>query len=89
MTDVTTMFNDLFQALFFGNGNLFGLLLVLLIIFIMVMVYPKSGLLLLPVSVFWGINYLNNDLGWHGLIMFLLSVFIMFDLAYNLHKHKG
>jgi len=88
MTDVTTMFNDLFTALFYGSGSWFGLLLVELVIFILVMIYPKSGLLMLPITIFWGISYLDNDLGWHGLIMFLTSVFIMFDLAYSIHKHK-
>lgn len=88
MTDVTTALNDLFNVLFYGSGAWLGLLLMLLLIFGLIIKYPKAGLLMLPVTVFLGINYLNNDLGWHGLIMFLTSTFIMFDFAYSAHKHK-
>jgi len=40
-----------------------------------------SGVLLFPVSIFLAIEYLNKDLGWQSLIMFVTSVFILVYMA--------
>lgn len=89
VSDITTAFNELFTVLFYGQGVWLGLLLLLMLMLGISIKYPRAGLLMLPVSVFLGVDYLGHDLGWHSLIMWLASVFILLDLAYALHKKEG
>lgn len=86
VSDVTTAINELFTALFYGSGSWLGLLLFIMFILGITLKFPKAGLLMLPVAVFLGVTYLENDLGWQAIIMWLASVFILLDIAYTLHK---
>ena len=69
--------DDVFNALFFGSGSWLGLLLFLAIMIGLLIKTEWSGVLLLPITVFLGIAYLNQDLGWHAIIMFFTSIFIV------------
>ncbi len=86
MSSVTTALNDLFTVLFYGSGAWLGLLLLLIMILGISVKFKKAGLLMLPVSVFLGVEYMTNSLGWHALIMWLASVFILLDMAFSLRK---
>lgn len=70
-----------FDELFFGTGAWLGLLLLLALIMVLSAKIKYSGVLMLPVSIFLGIAYLDNDLFWHGIIMFFCAVFVVINLA--------
>jgi hypothetical protein len=70
-----------FQELFYGSGAWLGLILLLALITVLSARIKYTGVLLLPVSIFLGIDYLNNDLMWHGIIMFFCAVFVVINLA--------
>jgi len=74
-------FQDFFLELLYGSGSWFGILLLLAFIIGLLMRWKYSGVLLLPVTVFLAIDYLNNDLAWHSIIMFVSSVFIIVYMA--------
>jgi len=74
-------FQDFFLELLYGTGSWFGVLLLLAFIIGLLMRWKYSGVLLLPVTIFLGIDYLNNDLGWQSIIMFASSVFIIVYMA--------
>jgi len=74
-------FQDFFFELLYGSGSWFGVLLLLAFIIGLLMRWKYSGVLLLPVTVFLAIDYLNNDLAWQSMIMFVTSVFIIVYMA--------
>jgi len=74
-------FEDFFFELLYGSGSWFGVLLLLAFIIGLLMRWKYSGVLLLPVTVFLAIDYLNNDLAWQSIIMFVSSVFIIVYMA--------
>jgi len=80
--------DDVFTALFFGTGSWLGLLLFITLILGVTFAWKYGGLLMMPVSVFLAINYLDNDLGWHGLIMVLVAIFIIGSMVYAEKKGK-
>jgi len=72
--------DEAFESLFFGSGSWLGLLLFLILITGLLFKWKSMGVLLLPVTVFFGIEYLNKGLKWQSMIMFLSSIFILFYL---------
>lgn len=68
---------DVFIALFFGAGSWLGLLIYLAIIIGLLTKIEYAGALLLPVTIFLGIAYIEYDLAWHAIVMLFLSVFIV------------
>lgn len=78
--------DEAFESLFFGSGSWLGLLLFLSIIIALLLKWKYTGALLLPITIFLGIEYMNKDLGWHSIIMFLSSVFILLYLAKELKR---
>jgi len=74
-------FQDFFFELLYGTGSWFGILILLAFIGGMLMRWKYSGVLLFPVSIFLAIEYLNKDLGWQSLIMFVTSIFILVYMA--------
>jgi len=74
-------FQDFFNELFFGSGSWLGVLLLLAFVVGTLMRWKYSGVLLVPVTVFLAIDYLNHDLGWQSIIMFVTSVFILMYMA--------
>ena len=78
--------NEAFQALFFGTGSWFGLILMLILIVGLVLKWKESAVLMVPVSVLLGLQYLDYDLGTHTLIMWLASCFIVLWVIKELTK---
>lgn len=79
--------DDVFTALFIGTGNWLGLLLFVTLILGITFAWKYGGLLMMPVSVFLGLYYLDNSLGWHGLIMILTAIFIVASMIYEQKKN--
>lgn len=77
--------NSAFEALFFGSGSWLGLLLLLSIMIGLLLKWEYTGAILLPISIFLGIEYLGKDMGWHCIIMFITSTFM---LIYMMKKIK-
>jgi len=71
---------EAFTELFYGSGAWLGLLLYLTIIISLTYIWKKSGVFFIPVTVILGIQYFNNDLGWHSLIMWLTTIMIFFQV---------
>lgn len=84
---VLTDMNDVFTAFFFGNGHWLGLLLMISLILGLVITFKYSIVLMLPVSILFGIEYLAEGLGWDGLIMFMTGTFILVYFVMNRRKH--
>ena len=80
--------DDVFTALFYGTGSWLGLLLFITLILGITFAWKYGGLLMMPVSIFLGLLYLDNSLGWHGLIMVLVAIFIVGSLVYENKKGK-
>jgi len=74
-------FQDFFFELLYGTGSWFGVLLLLAFMIGLLTRWKYSGVLLLPVTIFLAIDYLNNDLAWQSIIMFVSSVFIIVYMA--------
>jgi hypothetical protein len=75
-----------FQALLYGEGAWFGLLLISSIILVTALRYRMLCVIYLPITVFMGISYLNNveansDLTWLALIMFIIASFLLVIFA--------
>jgi hypothetical protein len=77
MTDIFEVINEVFNALFYGSGSWFGLLLLLAICLGLLVKWKYSGALLLPITVFLGIEYLDKTLIWHTIIMWITAIFIL------------
>lgn len=73
--------NSVFDALFFGNGSWLGILLIIMFSVGLTFAFKYVGLLMLPVTFFMAIEYFNEALGWHGLIMILTSIFVIIHVA--------
>lgn len=69
--------DEAFESLFFGTGSWLGLLLFLSILIGLLLKWKYTGVLILPVTVFLGLEYLGKDMGWHTIIMFFTGVFTM------------
>ena len=80
------MSNDVeiaFTELFFGSGSWLGILLLLSIITVLVLKDKFVALLMIPVTLFLGMDYLDNSLYWNSMIMFLSSIFLLLNLIRN------
>jgi hypothetical protein len=86
MTDVLEAVNAAFNALFYGAGAWFGLLLILSICLGLMLKWKYSGVLFLPVTIFLGIDYLTYDppLPWHALIIWSSSLFLLLYMVKQL-----
>jgi hypothetical protein len=69
--------DDAFNALFFGSGSWLGLLLFLSIMISLVLKWKYIGVLVVPVAVFLGLDYIGYDMSWHAVIMFFTGAFIV------------
>jgi hypothetical protein len=78
--------NEVFTAFFFGNGHWLGLILMISLILGLVMAFKYSVVLMLPVAIVFGTEYLTNGLGWDALIMFLTGIFILVYFVMNRGK---
>lgn len=78
--------NEAFQSLLYGDGSWIGILLILTFIIGLMLKWKYSGVLLFPVTLFLGLDYLGESLNWHAAIMFFTTVFMVF-VSYK--KIKG
>ena len=85
LTALSTI-NQVFQALFYGDGSWLGVLLLLSIIVGLLLRWKYMGALLLPITIFLALDYLNHSLGWQSLIMFLTSTFIILYLINEMRR---
>ena len=83
---MTSIVDQAFQSLFFGAGSWLGLILMLMLIVGLVLKWKEAAVLMFPVSIFLGLQYLDNDLGVHTSIMWLSSVFIV---LWVIKEHKS
>jgi hypothetical protein len=81
-----TGMDDVFTSLFFGTGAWLGLLIIIAFVVGITFMWKYTGLVMLPVAVIFGTVYLDNSLGWHALIMFLVSIFIMWKISEDARK---
>ena len=79
MSDVELAFTELF----FGTGSWLGILLLLSIIVVLALKNRFIAVLMIPVTLFLGIDYLDNGLMWNSIIMFLSSIFILLNAIKN------
>lgn len=75
-----------FESLFFGSGSWLGLLLFICMFLGLQFKWKHTGALTIPIAVFIGIEYLDNDLGWQALIMFFTALFIMLMMVKDLKR---
>ena len=87
--DVLADTNAIFQSFLYGDGNIFGLILLLVLIVGLTMAWKYGGLLALFPCVYMGIQYFANDLGWHGIIMILSAIFIVIHIGLETRKQHG
>ena len=85
---VFTAMDDFFTSLFYGTGSWLGLLLILSLVVGLTFAWKYMGLVMLPVTVLFGITYFSNNLGWHGLIMVFTAIFILGKLTYDAQKDR-
>lgn len=74
---------DFFVELMFGSGATLGVLIIIAISIIVLAKFKYSGILIFPISLFMGIQYfmLTSPLPYHGLVMFILSIFAILQVA--------
>jgi len=72
-----TAFDDFFTALFIGNGNLLGLLLLVTLAIGIMLTWKYSGIITIVISVLAAFYYFDNALGWHGILMIFMSIFAL------------
>ena len=73
--------DDVFNSLLYGAGAWIGFLILLTLVVGLTFAWKYMGILTLFASILIGINYLDNQLGWQGLGMFLTGIFIIGKLA--------
>ena len=69
-----------FGELFFGSGSWLGILLLLVIILAISLKTKYAGVLMIPVTIFLGIEYLSKGMPWHTIIMLITSVFVILNM---------
>jgi hypothetical protein len=73
--------DQVFESLFYGSGSWLGLILFIILLAALIMAWKNLGLITVPISIMLGLTYLNHDLGWHSLTMFLYSIFAIIYLS--------
>ncbi len=76
--------SEIFHELMFGEGSWLGLILLLGLCLVMTYTFKRSGVVFFPITTLLGIAYLTEGLGWHSLIMFIATAFILLNLAKEL-----
>lgn len=78
-----TAIDEVFNALFFGSGSWLGLLLFLMLIVGLAITKREMGVIMFPVALLLGLEYLSHDLGWHALMMFIAAAVVAFIVLEN------
>jgi len=79
-------FQEFFTELLYGTGCWIGITIMLAFFVAITVKWKHSSVLFLPITIFMGIEYLDRDLGWQALIMFLSGIFMLFYLVKELKK---
>ena len=87
MVSMLEEWNDLFTALLFGEGSWLGLIIILVIFIIAIGAWKYSACLFIPIAIFLGIAYLNQNLGWQAITMFFASCFFSAYLIKDAKEH--
>lgn len=77
---------EVFEELFYGSGMWLGILLILAMVIGISLKTRYSGVLMLPVCIFMGINYISNGTGnqlWGAIIMFFAGTFLALNMMRN------
>lgn len=80
MTEIVDAINGAFQALFYGDGAWFGILLLLSMCIGLALKWKYTGVLTIPIMIFIGLDYVNRDMAWQATIMFFGAVFVVLYL---------
>lgn len=80
---------DALLELLFGEGSWLGLVLMMTIIMGFTLKWKLAGVLMIPVTVFMGLDYLGHDLTWHSIIMLCATVFLLYVVGKEIGKGKG
>ncbi len=77
-----------FNELFYGSGAWLGILILELIIISGSLKSKWASVLFLPITVFMGIDYLDNvtvntNQVWLAVIMFFTAIFLVFNLVHG------
>lgn len=73
--------DEVFTSLFFGGGAWLGLMLFVVLMIGLTYKAKELGILMFPISILLGIEYLDAGLGWHSFIMFCTTLFIVFFIV--------
>jgi len=84
MSEIVDAVNGAFEALFYGAGSWLGILLLLSITLGLLLKWKYSGALLLPITIFLGIDYVAKDLLYHALIVWFAAIFILLFMCKQL-----
>jgi len=83
---VLEQLNQVFEAMFYGEGVYLGLLLYITLIAGLVLKWRYMATLIFPISIFIGLEYLSRNLVWPSAVMFFTSIFL---LGYMIKMFKG
>lgn len=83
---VLEQLNQVFEAMFYGQGVYLGLLLYITLIAGLVLRWRYMAVLTFPISMFIALEYLFRDLVWPSAVMFFTSIFL---LGYMIKMFKG
>lgn len=76
--------DDVFTALFFGEGKWLGLILIISVILVMCWRKKEASYIFVPINILWGLEYLeevtSTDPFFYAAIVFMaLPIFLMID----------
>ena len=69
--------NEALEALLYGSGSWLGILIILAFVVALILKWKYAGVLLFPVTLFLGLDYIGQSLNWHAMIMFFTTVFML------------
>jgi hypothetical protein len=70
-------FQEFFQEVLFGSGSWIGLILIISLLLIIATINRYSSIIVLPISILLSIQYMQNNLGWHAILIALVGIIIM------------
>lgn len=75
-----------FFEILYGSGSWIGLLLIVALFVIITASHKYSAVIVMPISVFVMVNYLQQDLGWHGIVIFIVGILLFLSRGKELKK---
>jgi hypothetical protein len=68
--------SEFFTELMFGSGSYLALFIVIALMLIITKLTSYGFILVMPIAFLLGMEYLDQDLGWHGLILIFVGIFL-------------